>query len=158
MNKPSCPVCGNSDADKHGTTQPKDKRKKCKPRFRCRNSSCHRTFHTRYTYTACDPKVKAGTIELSDVCLVRCPVCDSDNVVRNGTSKGEKQRYLCRNTECSRKTFQEAHDYTYTIRNPKIKEMILKLFNGGDTIQNISKRFGVSENTLVSELKKARDW
>ena len=41
---------------------------------------------------------------------VLCPNCGSDDVVRNGKNSNGKQRVLCRNKECSRKTFQLEYD------------------------------------------------
>ena len=36
---------------------------------------------------------------------VLCPYCETDNVQKTGRSTSGQQRYLCCNTNCSRKTF-----------------------------------------------------
>lgn len=36
---------------------------------------------------------------------VHCPECDSINVVKHGKSAAGKQRYCCRNVDCSRRSF-----------------------------------------------------
>lgn len=48
---------------------------------------------------------------------VKCPVCGSAKVIEYGKSKSGKQRYFCKNIECSRKIFQL--EYTYNGRRPE---------------------------------------
>ena len=36
---------------------------------------------------------------------VRCPYCESDQVLKRGKSDTGKQRYLCQNDKCSHRTF-----------------------------------------------------
>jgi hypothetical protein len=43
--------------------------------------------------------------------LVRCPHCSSDQVVKRGKMGNDKQRYLCQNQDCPRKTFILDHTY-----------------------------------------------
>ncbi|MDR1363144.1 MAG: hypothetical protein LBJ35_03730 [Spirochaetaceae bacterium] len=38
---------------------------------------------------------------------VKCPLCGSDDVKKNGTSGNGRQRFLCRNEKCPHKTFVE---------------------------------------------------
>lgn len=45
---------------------------------------------------------------LEPVC---CPNCGSENVVKNGLSNEGKQRYLCRDQDCRRRSF--VRNYTY---------------------------------------------
>ncbi|MGD1907591.1 MAG: IS1 family transposase [Leptolyngbyaceae cyanobacterium] len=40
-----------------------------------------------------------------------CPTCHSPEVIKNGKSNEGKQRYRCRNADCSRASF--ILDYTY---------------------------------------------
>lgn len=42
--------------------------------------------------------------------VVKCPLCQSTDVVKNGKSKQGKQRYRCHNEECLRSSF--ILDYT----------------------------------------------
>ena len=44
---------------------------------------------------------------------VRCPDCDSDQVVKRGKTGEGKQRYLCRNEACARTSF--ILDYSYSL-------------------------------------------
>ena len=37
--------------------------------------------------------------------LVKCPYCNSTEVVKMGFTEQKKQRYRCDNKECSHKTF-----------------------------------------------------
>jgi len=56
---------------------------------------------------------------LEPVC---CPSCNSTNVVKNGKSQVEKQRYRCRNTECQRRSFINAYSYRGYL--PQVKQQI----------------------------------
>jgi len=61
---------------------------------------------------------------------VKCPYCGSEKVIGCGKSKSGKQRYACKNSECSHKIFQledqyngckqecheRGHDYGYGVR------------------------------------------
>jgi transposase-like protein len=40
---------------------------------------------------------------------VRCPQCHSDQVIKGGVTKADKQRYRCQNSSCPR----------YSYRSPK---------------------------------------
>jgi len=82
---------------------------------------------------------------------LHCPFCGSDDVGKNGTSNG-KQRYLCRNDECSHQTFYA--EYTYNGCKPEVKKSILKWAADGAGIRATSRCLGVSCVTVLSELKK----
>ena len=150
---PQCPFC-RCEAYKHSPSEVKSTRtgkSKRRQRYRCRN--CHKTFQKKYTYRARNPK---GNTKNSDsIDLIRCPVCDGDYVVKNGKSKikgkEDKQRYCCRNPECRRNFVGE---YTHNIRSPEI----IRLFDNGETVQNISERFNIHKDKVVSKLKKVREW
>ena len=51
---------------------------------------------------------------------LHCPFCGSDDVGKNGTSNG-KQRYLCRNSVCSRQTFYAEYTPT-TVANQRSRK------------------------------------
>ena len=82
-----------------------------------------------------------------------CPSCGSGDVCKNGHSNG-KQRYLCRNSSCSRKTFYA--DYTYNGCKPDVKKAILQWSVDGAGIRAISRCLGVSSVTVLCELKKKK--
>jgi transposase-like protein len=56
---------------------------------------------------------------------VLCPHCGSDDIVLHGKNTNGKQRLLCRNPECSHKTFQL--DYAYNACKPDIKQQIIDM-------------------------------
>ncbi|MDR0638924.1 MAG: hypothetical protein LBG27_08520 [Spirochaetaceae bacterium] len=49
---------------------------------------------------------------------VKCPHCGSKKVMKNGTAKNGRQRFLCLNENCPRRTFVES--YTYKACDPYI--------------------------------------
>jgi transposase-like protein len=80
-----------------------------------------------------------------------CRSCGSDAVCKNGHSNG-KQRYLCRDSQCLRKTFYA--NYTYNGCKPDVKISILQWSVDGAGIRVISRCLAVSPVTVLSELKK----
>ena len=83
---------------------------------------------------------------------VRCPYCNSDNVIKNGKNTKGKQVYICKNQECDHITFPE--EYIYNACEPKIKEKIFDLTVNGNGTRAIARILGISTNTVTSELKK----
>ena len=85
---------------------------------------------------------------------VRCPHCQSDQVIRGGTTKTGKQRYKCQNEECSRYSFQL--DLTYQGRSPEVKEQIIEMALNGSGIRDTARVLRISPTTVISELKKKK--
>ncbi|MBM0745320.1 IS1 family transposase (plasmid) [Phormidium sp. CLA17] len=56
---------------------------------------------------------------------ILCPTCGSNDVVKHGQSGEGKQRYKCRNSQCSRSTF--IRDYRYRGYLPEVKRQIAGL-------------------------------
>jgi transposase-like protein len=83
---------------------------------------------------------------------VKCPFCESENVVKYGKTKNGKQQYYCRNNECSHGKFSE--QYTYNACNPKIKGQIYDLTVNGNGTRAISRILKISKDTVTSTLKK----
>ena len=83
---------------------------------------------------------------------VRCPCCDSDNIVKYGKNSRGKQVYLCKNPDCSRTTFPEG--YIYNAYKPNVKEQIFDMTVNGNGTRAIARILGISTNTVTSELKK----
>jgi transposase-like protein len=54
---------------------------------------------------------------------LKCLFCGSDRVGKNGLNNG-KQRYLCKNAECTHQTFFA--EYTYNACKPEVKSSIAK--------------------------------
>ena len=82
---------------------------------------------------------------------VLCPSCGSD-VVLHGTNSNGKQRLLCRNAECSRKTFQL--EYTYNAYKPGVKQQIVDMAMNGSGTRDTGRVLGISKDTVPAVLKK----
>lgn len=85
---------------------------------------------------------------------VRCPDCDSDQVVKRGKSGEGKQRYLCRNEACSRTSF--ILDYSYRGWLPEVKAQMVDMALNGSGIRDTSRVLKVSTSTVINALKKSR--
>ena len=85
---------------------------------------------------------------------VKCPYCQSTNVVKNGKSKQGKQRYRCQNTECLRSSF--ILDYSNRGYQPEVKQKIGEMVTNGSGIRDTARVLKISASTVMSELKKNR--
>jgi len=83
---------------------------------------------------------------------VTCPDCRSDDVGKNGHDQKGVQRYLCRNAECSRKTF--ALEYTYKAYEKGIKAKVLDMTVNGNGTRAIARTLGINKDTVTAVLKK----
>ncbi|MBW4651812.1 MAG: hypothetical protein KME20_01950 [Kaiparowitsia implicata GSE-PSE-MK54-09C] len=86
---------------------------------------------------------------LEPVC---CPTCHTPNVIKNGKSNESKQRYRCRNIECSRASF--IRDYTYRGYLSEVKRQISDMAMNGNGIRDTARVLKVSPTTVIEELKK----
>jgi insertion element IS1 protein InsB len=85
---------------------------------------------------------------------VKCPECQSKEIVKFGTSPEGKQRYQCRNSECEKNTFLQ--DYSNKGYLSDIKQKIVEMAMNGSGIRDTSRVLGISKNTVTSELKKRK--
>lgn len=85
---------------------------------------------------------------------IRCPTCGQTDIYRHGHSATGKKRYICRNVECTRKTF--IIDYTNKGYLPSVKEKIVYMAMNGSGIRDTGRVLGISPTTVISELKKIR--
>jgi len=83
---------------------------------------------------------------------LRCPDCNSTDVVRRGYTRSGKQRYLCNNSNCVRITFVTEYDYKGSL--PETKETIIKMAMNGSGIRDTARVLGVSTTTVLNTLKK----
>jgi insertion element IS1 protein InsB len=83
---------------------------------------------------------------------VTCPECNSTDIVRNGKTHQGKQRYICRNSECSRRTF--ILNYTNNGYKPEVKQKISEMAVNGSGIRDTARVLKISASTVMSELKK----
>ena len=63
---------------------------------------------------------------------IRCPTCGQTDIYRHGHSATGKKRYICRNVECTRKTF--IIDYTNKGYLPSVKEKIVDIYNSKNDV------------------------
>lgn len=81
-----------------------------------------------------------------------CPSCNSTNVVKNGKSDEEKQRYRCRNAECSRSSF--IREYSYRGYLPDVKQQSADMAVNGSGIRDTARVLKISPTTVIETLKK----
>lgn len=83
---------------------------------------------------------------------VLCPACHGSDVVKHGKSTEGKQRYKCRNAQCSRSTF--IRHYSYRGYLPQVKQQIADMAVNGSGIRDTARVLGISPTTVIEELKK----
>lgn len=96
---------------------------------------------------------------------VRCPVCGSVTVSKNGHNKTGKQVYNCNNPACQRRCFVE--EYTYRAYDPEVRQRVVEMHVGrveGHTVatckkiypsaRGIGRELGISKDTVTSIVKK----
>jgi len=83
--------------------------------------------------------------------IIVCPFCNCDDLVKNGHSENNTQRWLCNGCQ---KSFQL--EYTYNAYNPGIKEQIVELTLNSSGVRDISRTLKINKNTVISELKKRK--
>ena len=84
---------------------------------------------------------------------VKCPYCESNEIVKNGKDENDKQRYLCKNEECKQQTF--LLNYIDKGRTPYIKNLILKMAVNGSGIRDTARVLEISPNTVMETIKGA---
>ena len=80
---------------------------------------------------------------------IRCPKCQSLNLVKNGKTANKKQKYRCKN--CRR---QFITDYTYQGCRSFIRSLILKMTLNSSGIRDISRVLQISTITVQKILLK----
>ena len=83
---------------------------------------------------------------------VLCPSCGSSDVVKHGQSGEGKQRYKCRNSECSRRTF--IREYAYRGYLPQVKQQIVDMAINGSGTRDTARVLKISRTTVTETLKK----
>jgi len=81
-----------------------------------------------------------------------CPNCQTDDIVKHGFSTAGKQRYYCRNKQCSRKVF--ILKYTNKGHLPIVKKTIVDMAINGSGIRDTARVLEISPLTVISTLKK----
>jgi len=83
---------------------------------------------------------------------VLCPHCQSDQIIKGGTTKAGKQRYKCQNADCPYYSFQL--NLVYKGRLPEIKAQIVDMALNGSGIRDTARVLKISPTTVLNELKK----
>jgi insertion element IS1 protein InsB len=83
---------------------------------------------------------------------VLCPYCQSDQVIKGGTTKAGTQRYRCQNADCCHYSF--VLNPVYNGHLPKVKAQIIDMSLNGSGIRDTARVLQVSPTTVINELKK----
>ena len=81
-----------------------------------------------------------------------CPTCSGTDVVKYGHTPDGKQRFYCRNTQCSRKTFLQK--YIYQGKLPEVKQQIVDMVLNGSGVRDTARVLHISTTTVIETLKK----
>ncbi|MDV3002947.1 MAG: hypothetical protein N5P05_004602 (plasmid) [Chroococcopsis gigantea SAG 12.99] len=85
---------------------------------------------------------------------VPCPDCHSTDAIKHGKSGEGKQRYLCQNSDCLRRTF--VLNVAYPGRNREIKKQIVEMSFNGSGVRDTARVLKIGTSTVIKELKKSR--
>jgi len=85
---------------------------------------------------------------------IKCPHCQSIDVIKNGKSSSGQQRFRCLNSECPYQTF--GLDSAYPGRKREVKQQILEMTLNGSGVRDIARVLHVSPTTVIQVLKKNR--
>lgn len=85
---------------------------------------------------------------------VQCPDCYSTDIIKHGKSLEDKQRYLCQNSECLRRTF--ILNSRYPGRRRRVKQQIVEMSLNSSGIPDIARVLQVGAATVIRELKKKK--
>src|SRR5499425_3774121 len=83
---------------------------------------------------------------------VRCPHCQSDQIVKRGKTARGTQRYLCQNTLCPKGSF--LLDYRNRGCLPDVKQMIIDMSLNASGVRDTARSLHICPNTVLRELKK----
>ena len=81
--------------------------------------------------------------------IIKCPHCESGDLVKNGHSENGTQRWRCNSCK---KSFQLT--YQKKAYEAGIKEKIIELTLNSSGVRDISRTLQINKNTVVSVLKK----
>ncbi len=83
---------------------------------------------------------------------VLCPSCGSEDVVKHGPSAAAKQRYKCRNGDCTCCTFIQ--QYTDRAYWPEVRQQITDMAMHGSGIRDPARVRQISPTSVIEPLKK----
>ena len=85
---------------------------------------------------------------------VRCPHCDTNDILKAGKNNYGTQRYRCRSDACSTGTFML--EYRYNACKAGMKEQAIDMAMNGSGIRDTARVLKISKNTVISSIKKKR--
>ena len=83
---------------------------------------------------------------------VRCPHCDSEQIVKRGKTRRGTQRYLCQNIACIMGSF--LLDYRNRGCLPEVKQQIIDMSLNASGVRDTARSLHISPTTVLSALKK----
>jgi transposase-like protein len=83
--------------------------------------------------------------------ILKCRHCQSENLVRDGRTRNDKQRYWCKDCQRSSREQPEPNGYTEAER-----EQILRAYEERSSLRGLERTFGVSRYTVSNWLKKKK--
>jgi insertion element IS1 protein InsB len=83
---------------------------------------------------------------------VRCPHCQSDQIVKRGKMARGTQRYLCQNILCAKGSF--LLDYCNRGCVPDVKHLIIDMSLNASGVRDTARSLQISTNTVLHELRK----
>jgi len=83
---------------------------------------------------------------------VRCPHCQSDQIVKRGKTARGTQRYLCQNPLCAKGSF--LLDYCNRGCLPEVKRMLIDMSLNASGVRDTARSLHICPNTVLRELKK----
>src|SRR5215468_2521110 len=83
---------------------------------------------------------------------IRCPHCQSDQIVKRGKTARGTQRYRCQNTRCPKGSF--LLDYCNRGCLPEVKQTIIDMSLNASGVRDTARSLHICPNTVLRELKK----
>src|SRR6266516_5879847 len=83
---------------------------------------------------------------------VRCPHCQSEQIVKRGKTARGTQRSLCQNTLCAQASF--LLDYCNRGCLPEVKQTIIDMSLNASGVRDTARSLHICPNTVLRELKK----
>ncbi len=80
---------------------------------------------------------------------LRCPYCQSEQLVKYGMTPNGKQRYRCRT--CGRQHRENPGSNAYSDAE---REIVLRAYQERSSLRGLSRTLGVARNTVNAGLKK----
>ena len=84
---------------------------------------------------------------------IKCPLCDSTKISKNGVNANGAQRYICTDKDCGKSFLLE---YLYNGCKPGIDEDIINQTSNASGIRDIARNLGISKQKVQDTLKKRK--